>query len=153
MTDNDQEQGKAPLTTTALDHAWRCYELRMSCGLQLLNFFMLAIAVITTAYVSALKARDDVVSVAVALIGAAVTVSAYLAGLRQDNVARMALAPIQEVEGRLADALDLESLRIVEQYRITRKPSSYSTRATAHFVYPVAALICIAAAIYAAVIS
>jgi hypothetical protein len=153
MTDSHQERGKDPLTTAALDHAWRWYELRMSCGLQLLNFYLLAIAVITTAYVSALNARDYAVSIAIALIGAAVTASAYLAGIRQDNVARMALAPIQEVENRIADVLDIESLQIAKQYRITRKPSSYATRASAHFVFPAAILICIAAAVYATILS
>src|SRR5262245_49370602 len=69
MTGNDQEHGKAPLITTALDHAWRWYELRLSCGLQLLNFFMLTISAIIPPYDSSLKARNDVISVAVPLIG------------------------------------------------------------------------------------
>jgi len=150
MVDKNQEQSKALLLTTALDHAWRWHELRISSGLQILNFYLLAIAVLTSAYVSALNARNHVVSVAVALAGAAVTACAYMVGARQDHVARLALAPIQEIENRLADALELDSLRLVERYRVRRKLSTYAVRATAHFIMPVIIIVCVVAGIYAA---
>lgn len=152
MAYNNREQSKIFLLTTALDHVWRWYDLRMNCGLQILNFYLLAIAVLTTAYVSALNARNHVVSVAVALAGAAVTACAYMVGARQDHVARMALTSIQEVETRLADTLDIDSVRLVEQYRAERKLSTYAVRAIGHFVYPSTIIVCLVAAIYAAFI-
>jgi hypothetical protein len=152
MSGSDQEQGKNVLLIAALDHAWRWHDLRISCGLQILNFYLLAIAVLITAYVSALNARNYTVSVAVALAGAAVTASTYMVGVRQDHVARLALTPIQELEGHLANGLDIDSLRLVEQYRVRRRLSTYAVRAVAHFLYPVAIVICVLAAIYAAIV-
>jgi hypothetical protein len=149
---NYQEASKISLLATALDHVWGWYDLRMNCGLQILNFYLLAIAVLTTAYVSALNSRNHVVSVAVALAGAAVTACAYMVGARQDHVARVALTPIQEIEKRLAEGLNIDSLQLVEQYRAGRKLSTYAVRAIGHFVYPVTIVICIAAAIYDAFI-
>jgi hypothetical protein len=151
VADTDQQQSKIPLLTTALDHAWRWYDIRISSGLQILNFYLLAMAVLTTAYVSGLNARNHVVSVAVALAAAAVTVSTYTVGARQDHVARLALVPIQEVENRLADELNIGSLRLVEQYRVRHRLSTYAARGIAHFIYPLIIAVCVAAAIYAAV--
>jgi hypothetical protein len=80
MTGKDQEYSKAFLLTTALDHAWRWYDLRINSGLQILNFYLLAMTVLTAAYVSAFTSRNHVISVAVALAGAAVSASSYMAG-------------------------------------------------------------------------
>ena len=151
MAYNNREQSKIFLLTTALDHVWRWYDLRMNCGLQILNFYLLAIAVLTTAYVSALNARNHVVSVAVALAGAAVTACAYMVGARQDHVARMALTSIQEVETRLADTWILircDWLNNIELSGSFRRTLS----AIGHFVYPSTIIVCLVAAIYAAFI-
>jgi len=150
MIHKDRDQGKTALLETALDHAWRWHELRINNGLQVLNFYLLAIAVLATAYVSALNARNHVVAVAVALAGVAVTTSAYVVGARQDHVARIALAPTQEIENRLADALAIDSMRLVERYRVTRKMSTYAVRVTAHFIMPVIVIVCVVAALYGA---
>jgi len=151
MTGRDQEHSKAFLLTTALDHAWRWYDLRINAGLQILNFYLLAMTVLTAAYVSAFNSRDHVISVAVALAGAAVSATSYMVGARQDHVARMALPPIEEAESHLAGALDINSLRLVEQYRVQRNLSTYAVRGVAHFVYPAIIIVCVVAAIYAVV--
>jgi hypothetical protein len=152
MISKDQEHGRVLLLTTALDHAWRWYDLRINSGLQILNFYLLAMTVLTAAYVSALNARNHVISVAVAFAGAAVSASSYTVGVRQDHVARMALPPIQEAENHLAEALGINSLRLVEHYRKERKLSTYASRVVAHFVYPAIIAVCVVAAIYAAVV-
>jgi hypothetical protein len=151
MTGKDQEYSKVFLLTTALDHAWRWYDLRINSGLQILNFYLLAMTVLTAAYVSAFTSRNHVISVAVALAGAAVSASSYMAGVRQDHVARMALPPIEEAEDRLAAALGIDSLRLAEQYRVQRKISAYAVRVIAYFVYPAIIVVCVVAGIYAAV--
>jgi hypothetical protein len=150
MADRDQEHSKAFLLATALDHSWRWYDLRINSGLQILNFYLLAMTVLTAAYVSAFTSRNHVISVAVALAGAAVSASSYMAGVRQDHVARMALPSIEEAENRLAVALDIDSLRLAEQYRVQRRLSAYAIRVIAYFVYPAIIVVCVVAGIYAA---
>jgi hypothetical protein len=150
MTGKDQEHSKDLLLATALDHAWRWYDLRINSGLQILNFYLLAMTVLTAAYVSAFNSRNHVISVAVALAGAAVSASSYMAGVRQDQVARMALPSIEEAESRLAGALDINSLRLAEQYRVHRNLSAYAVSVVAHFVYPAIIIVCVVAGIYAA---
>jgi hypothetical protein len=126
-----KEESKDFLLIAALDHAWRWHDLRINCGLQILNFYLLAIAVLIAAYGSALNARNYTVSVAVALVGAAVTASTYMVGARQDHVARMALASIKEIESRLAAGLEIDSIRLVERYQAGRKLSAYAVRGIA----------------------
>ena len=149
MAGNDKEQIKASQLTTALDHAWRWYDLRISGGIQILNFYLLGIAVLISAYVSALNSRNHTVAVTVAVVAAAVTFFTYMIGVRQDAVARIALSPIEEIEDRLADALGIDSIRLVKQYRVKQELSNSSVRGLARLVVPVFIIVCVAAAIYA----
>lgn len=151
VADNDQAQSKLSQLTIPLDHAWRWYDLRINAGMQVLNFYLLAIAVLVSGYVSALNSRNHSLAVVVSLIAAAVTIFIYVIGARQDHVARLALSPIQELEDRLADALDIDSIRLIEQYRVRQELSTYAVRGLARFVVPVIIAVCLAAAIYAGV--
>lgn len=145
---NDQEHNELPQLTTALDHVWRWYDLRVNAGMQFLNFYLLAIAVLISGYVSALNSRNHGLAVVVALIAAAVTIFEYMIGVRQDRVARLALSPIQELEDRLAEALDIDSIRLVKQYRAKQELPTHSVR-LARFAVPVIIAVCATAAIYA----
>ena len=108
MPGDGQDKDKNLLLIAALDHAWHWHELRITCGLQILNFYLLAIAVLITAYVSALNARDHTVSIAVALAAAGGDRFDLYGRCGQDRVARMALIPIQEVEERMAARLEID---------------------------------------------
>jgi len=72
MTHGNKGQHDVALLTTALDHVTRWYEFRTSSGLQVLNYFLLASAVLSTAYVSAINGRLHAVAVTIAVVGAAV---------------------------------------------------------------------------------
>src|ERR1700722_17427828 len=124
MAGNDKEQSKVSQLTTALDHAWRWYDLRISGGIQILNLYLLGIAVLISAYVSAFISRNPTVAVTVGVVAEAVTFFTYMIGVRQDAVARIALSPIEEIEDRLADALDIDSIRLVKQYRVKQELTS-----------------------------
>ena len=147
MTDNDQESNRLPQLTDALDHAWRWYDLRINTGMQILNFYLLAIAVLVSGYVSALNSRNQGLAIVVAIIAATVTIFTYVVGVRQDYVASLALSPMQEIEDRLANASDIDSIRLVEQLRVRNE--QYSVRGLARFVVPLIIVVCAAAATYA----
>ena len=134
MTGGDRAQHDVALLALALDHVIRWYEFRTTSGLQVLNFFLLASAVMSAAYVSAINGRLHTVAGAIALIGVTVSGAAYFVGRRQRDVARLAVAPLKEIESRLA---------------IDRKLWWHNPTVTANVVFPLAAVVSVAAAIYA----
>ena len=100
---------------TALDHSWRWFELRVSHGMQMLNFAVVAFALLAAAYVSALSDKLYGIAGAVALLAAAVAITAYLTARRQRQIGWIAAEPIREIQRRLAADLGIDSLRILDR--------------------------------------
>jgi hypothetical protein len=149
MRDMSKARRDAALVTIALDHVWRWYEFRTTSGLQVLNYFLLASAVMSTAYVSAINGRLYAVAGAIAILGVAVSGAAYLVGKRQRDVARLAETPLKEIEGWLAADLGIDSLRMAARAEEGRKTWWRSATVTANIVFPLAAAVSAAAAAYA----
>lgn len=148
MPDAEQNPHDVELLAMALDHAWRWWEFRINNGLQVLNFFLLASSIMVAAYVSALSSHLYIVAGAIALLGAGVSAASYVTGKRQSDVAGLAVAPLRDVQDKLADALDIDSLRMVDRYRDDHR-WLLGGRVAAHFMFPVAAIAAIVAAAYA----
>jgi hypothetical protein len=105
---------------TALDHAWRWFELRVSHGMQMLSFALVAFALLSAAYVSALSDKLYGIAGTVALLAAAVAIAAYLTARRQREIGWVAAEPIREIQRRLAEDLGIDSLRILDRYPAAR---------------------------------
>lgn len=105
---------------TALDHAWRWFELRISHGMQMLNFAVVAFALLSAAYVSALGDKLYGIAGAVALLAATVAITANLTARRQRQIAWVAAEPIREIQRRLAADLGIDSLRILDRSSAAR---------------------------------
>jgi len=148
VSETGQDAQDAELLTAALDHAWRWWEFRINNGLQVLNFFLLASSIMVAAYVSALSSHLYNVAGAIALAGAAVSAAAYFTGKRQNDVAELAVAPLREIQDRLAGTLSIDSLRMVDRYQGSRR-WLVGGRLTAHLLFPIAAAAAVAAATYA----
>ena len=71
------------LLIAALSYALGWYEARIDRGLQVINYFLVASAVLATAYVSALDGKRYAVPAVIALAGAALTGLAFILGRRQ----------------------------------------------------------------------
>lgn len=143
----EEDQNRLEVLTIALDHSWRWFELRMNSALQIVNYYLVAIALTSTAYVSALNARQYVLAGMVALIVSGVSGAAYLGGREMRRIAQVAVPPIRELEDGLASLLGVESIRMVRNLEVSPKP--FLPFLTVHLFYPVGAVIGVAAAIYA----
>jgi hypothetical protein len=137
------------LLTIALDHATRLYESRMANGHQVLNYFLVATAVLSTAYVSAINGKLHLVGFAVGLLGMTLAIVAYLVGRRQRDVARLAEMPMKEIQEVLADSLDIDSLRMSDRAEGQRTTWWRSSTLMANAIFTLAAIVSVTAAIYA----
>ena len=149
MTGADESQLDDSLLKIALDHATRIYESRTSNGLQVLNYFLVAVAVLAAAYVSALNGRLHTVGCAIGLAGVPLSMVAYLVGRRQRDVARLAEVPIREIQGILADRLAIGSLQMTARAEEQRKEWWRSSTMLSTAIFTLATLVSISAGVYA----
>ena len=90
------------LLTAALDHAWTWYDAQINRGLQMINYFLVASAVLATAYVSAINGKQYPLATIVALAGIGLTAVASLIELRQSLQASEAGPVLGELQRRVA---------------------------------------------------
>jgi hypothetical protein len=113
-TDKSPAGDDTALLIAALNHSTAWYEMRIDRGLQVINYFVVAGAVLATAYVSAISGKHYAIAVAVSLSGTALTALAFLIGLRQRHYAAEVEPALAELQGRVADRLNINSFRIVQ---------------------------------------
>jgi hypothetical protein len=100
------------LLIAALNHALAWYETRIDRGLQVINYFVVAGAVLVTGYASAFGGRHYGIAVAIGLTGMALAALAFVIGRGQRRFAREAQPALAELQGRLASKLQLPTLAI-----------------------------------------
>jgi hypothetical protein len=112
------------------------------------NMFMLVVAGNVAAYIAALQAHVDIVAGGVGIAATViVTLFALLSGRARERV-NIAAASLQAIENRIAQALDLDELKLVERISSTR--SSWRTTAVrADIAYGILAITFLAASGYA----
>ena len=137
------------LLKVALDHVVGWNEFQVTCGLQVVSFFLLSAAVLAAAYVSALTGHLYAVAGTIALVGAAASGGAYLIGRRQSYIARLAQKPLMEIQDRLAGSLNIDSLRMAVQVEASRRTFWRGSNSTANVIFPVAMALSMVATIYA----
>lgn len=107
----------------ALDHAWHWSENRRGRAYQVLNALLICVAIMATAYAAALNADMHGVAGMISLLSGILLVGAYAESARLRASAALAEDAIRKIEERLAAALALESLCLVE-----REQSLYAAR-------------------------
>ncbi len=133
----------------ALEHVTKWREFYTTSGLQVLYFFLVAAALLSTAYVSALNGRLHFIAGVIALGGVALSATAYLVGRRQRDVARLADPPMAELESRLASIVRVDSLRMSQPAEESRRQWWRNATVMASVMFPMAAAVSVAAALYA----
>ena len=133
------------LLTTALDHSWTWYDEHMKRVFQLVNFYIVATALLVTAYANSINKKQYSFAVALAVAGLVITAIASASALNQATAAGKAELPLDQMQDRIADRLRVGSFRIVE-----RQGGIRYTPAVAGIMVVLAAGLFVAALIYAA---
>jgi hypothetical protein len=112
--DKPQSGDDTALLIAALTHSTGWYEARIDRGLQVMNYFVVAAAVLATAYVSAISGRHYYIALVVSLSATALAALAFLIGRSQRARAAEAEAALAELQRRVAERLDIESFRVIQ---------------------------------------
>ena len=133
------------LLIAALNNSWAWYDARVNRGLQVINYYLLASAVVATAYVSAINGKLYGIAAIIAVSEAALTTVAYMLGRRERWSAQAARPALRELQLRIADRLEMDA------FRMARPPASAASRFAVKIAFGLAILLSIGSAIYALV--
>jgi hypothetical protein len=131
------------LLIAALNHATGWREAGIGRGLQLINFFLVASAILATAYVSAIDGKHYAVAAVIALSETALTGLAFILARRERRWSGIAVPALAELDGRVAERLRMDSFRMNPPYVPDR------TEAPVRIAVGLAVLVSIGAALYA----
>jgi DAD family len=108
------------LLIAALNSVMTEYDAEVNRGLQVVNYFLVATALLATAYVSAINGKHYPIAAVLALTGIALTMVTFVIGMRQREMARPASREIAELHGRVVQKLKIESAHEARAEPITR---------------------------------
>jgi hypothetical protein len=132
------------LLTAALNHTWAWYDENSNRAIQGVNYFIVATAVVITAYIGAINGKHYGLAAALAVAGLALTVITCAGVFYLVNVAALAEPALTEMQERIGDRLRTDSMRIARlQIRIRLR------RAAAIALFGPAAAFDVVALVYA----
>lgn len=109
--EQESEDGPALLVAT-LNQAWAQYDAEVNRGFQVINYYIVATAVVATAYVSAINGKHYLIAAALALSEMVLTTVTFLMWLRQRQAAYPSALALRELQGRVDAKLKMESVRV-----------------------------------------
>jgi hypothetical protein len=115
-TDDADEDRRRLAGDAALGHAWDWFALHAKQRMQCVNFFLLAMAFLVAAFVTAVK-DHEVVAAGIGLLGALVTGWFHRLEIRTKELVKAGEAAMEPLEGRLAEAVAVPALDIVSRVR------------------------------------
>lgn len=139
------------LLIAALEHSWTWYDSRINRGLQVINYYLVAMAILATAYVGAFNDKLYDVAVVIGISGAMITSASFAVGFRQRRMATLGEVALSDVQERIADRLNIESLRMSGKWPGIGKPLGSPGAALPLAAFALASLLNIAAVFYAAI--
>ena len=100
------------LLTAALNHTWAWYQEQTNRAFQVINYYIVATAIVVTAYASAITGKHNGFAAALAIAGLGLTAILAVTGLYQVNTAGLAEPALAEMQERVGGRLRTDSMRI-----------------------------------------
>ena len=117
------------INRVALDHAWDWFALHARQRMQCVNFFLVAVAFLATAYGTALTKDLHGLAVGICVLGVLISHCFHRLDQRTRDLVeagREAIKPLQQRLAHAASIEDLEILKRVEREKQEKKGTSYS---------------------------
>jgi hypothetical protein len=131
------------LLIAALNHAWSWDDARVNRGLQVVSFFLLALAVLISAYVSAINAKNYALAAVIGVSGTVLTGTVFAIGSHERKRAADGARALAELQDIIANRLELDSFRMVH----ASAPRGNTVRAS--LVFALASTLGLASVLYA----
>jgi len=128
------KQQDVEASKVALDHAWAWFSLHATQRLQSVNFFLIAVAFLSAAFVTAAKEELFALAAGVALLGAFTSYIFYRMELRIRSLIHAAEHAIQPLQDGLAKTLQIDELRIVSHVEV-EKPGEWKYSKVFRYLY------------------
>jgi hypothetical protein len=117
MTVSESPDEHAPeddtaLLAAALNYVWARYDGRRQRALQILNYYLVADAILLTAYTSAVNGKHYGIAAGLTLAGLGLTALVIAALLYEQKAAALAEPPLRELVDRIVGRLGVDSIRM-----------------------------------------
>lgn len=96
------------LLIAALNHYWTLHDGRFNRAFQILNYYLVATAILFAAYTSAISGKHYGIAAALALAGLGLTAITTAAGVSELKAAAQAEPVLTELQKRMADGLGID---------------------------------------------
>ena len=139
------------LLIAALNHTWTWYDAQVSRTLQVINYFFVASAVLATAYVGAINGKHYPLAAVVALAGIGLTAVVSLIQLRQRVAVQFGAPVLAEIQGRLADRLQIDMAGMIGTRTWTTRIGRIARSNISAIAFGLVLLVSIGALLYAVI--